>query len=137
MVAQRFPCDLTHLKLALDDRLQADAQQELAAHLEECGECRTQLESLAAGHDWWNKAKSHLAEDAETQTSVFATPGGQAPVDQPWLGFLTPLDDDQFLGRLGPYQVTEVIGSGGFGVVLKAFDPAERSSAQPSSHEQT
>jgi hypothetical protein len=124
MVSPRFHCDLTHLKLAIDDRLHGDAQQELAAHLESCRDCRVQLESLAAGRDWWDKAKSHLAPETETETSAFATPGGQAPVDQPWLGFLTPLDDQRFLGLLGPYHVTDVIGSGGFGVVLKAFDPA-------------
>ncbi|HEX5446805.1 MAG TPA: serine/threonine-protein kinase, partial [Pirellulales bacterium] len=41
---------------------------------------------------------------------------------QPWLGFLAPSDNAAFLGRLGPYEVSDVIGSGGFGVVLKAFD---------------
>jgi serine/threonine protein kinase len=40
------------------------------------------------------------------------------------LGLLHPTDDPQMLGRLGGYEVSGVIGSGGMGVVLKAFDGA-------------
>ncbi|HVX11479.1 MAG TPA: serine/threonine-protein kinase [Pirellulales bacterium] len=112
--------------MALDDRLRDEAQQQLATHLENCADCRTQLEGLAAGRDWWHKAQSHLAPDPlsgeEASVSQAADPCGD--VDKPWLGFLLPTDDDRYLGRFGNYLVTEVIGSGGFGVVLKALDPA-------------
>jgi serine/threonine protein kinase len=46
------------------------------------------------------------------------TPGGE-PIG---LGFLEPSDDPESLGRLGHYDVRQVLGRGGFGVVLKAFD---------------
>ena len=38
------------------------------------------------------------------------------------LGFLTPSDQTGSLGRLGYYEVQEVIGRGGMGIVLRAFD---------------
>src|SRR5581483_3251860 len=119
MVSPRYSCDQNRLRLALADQLGEDAQEALVTHLEHCDDCRNQLEALAAGRDWWRKAESHLSgETRETE------PTATARCDQPWLGFLVPSDDERYLGRLGAYQVTEVIGSGGFGVVLKAFDAA-------------
>jgi serine/threonine protein kinase len=43
------------------------------------------------------------------------------PVD---LYFLRPAERPGLLGMLGSYEVEEVIGQGGFSVVLKAFEPA-------------
>src|SRR4029450_13241615 len=40
------------------------------------------------------------------------------------LGFLAPSDWPDSMGRLGSYEVKGVIGRGGVGLVLKAFDPA-------------
>ncbi|HVA45304.1 MAG TPA: serine/threonine-protein kinase [Pirellulales bacterium] len=120
MVAPRLNCDQTRLRLALDDCLAEEAQQQLGTHLEHCEPCRTQLESLAAGRDWWQKAQSHLACD---NLAGDEAAGASKEPEQPWLGFLLPCDDHRYLGRFGGYLVTELIGSGGFGVVLKALDP--------------
>jgi len=51
-------------------------------------------------------------------------------VAQQVLGMLNPTDDPEMLGRIGGYEVSGVIGSGGMGVVLKAFDgPLDRTVA--------
>jgi formylglycine-generating enzyme required for sulfatase activity/serine/threonine protein kinase len=42
--------------------------------------------------------------------------------DESVLDFLQPPTRPGALGRLGHYEVLEVLGSGGFGIVLKAFD---------------
>ncbi|MCU0962659.1 MAG: bifunctional serine/threonine-protein kinase/formylglycine-generating enzyme family protein [Pirellulaceae bacterium] len=51
-------------------------------------------------------------------------PGAEAlESDDIQLDFLQPCDDPGCLGTLGPYEVLEVIGHGGMGVVLRAHDP--------------
>ena len=47
--------------------------------------------------------------------------GINATIDQS-LDFLAPSDQPGSLGRLGHYEVQEVIGRGGMGIVLRAFD---------------
>src|SRR5436190_14079747 len=58
-----------------------------------------------------------LEAAAETVRDPSASPRGRDG-----LGFLSPSDQPGSLGRLGHYEVQEVIGSGGMGNVLRAFD---------------
>jgi hypothetical protein len=55
----------------------------------------------------------------ETRSPMRAVPEESAD-----LYFLRPSEDPHVLGMLGDYEVQEVIGQGGMGVVLKAFEPA-------------
>src|SRR5262245_17605234 len=67
-------------------------------------------------------------EQVGAQPAVAATaelpqgdaPGVAAPADD--LSFLATSSRPGSLGRLGHYEVTEVVGRGGMGMVLKAFD---------------
>ncbi|MBC7819013.1 MAG: serine/threonine protein kinase, partial [Planctomycetaceae bacterium] len=48
----------------------------------------------------------------------------EAADPQRTLDFLQPADDPKLLGKLGQHEISEVVGWGGMGVVLKAYDPS-------------
>ncbi|HEY2159426.1 MAG TPA: protein kinase [Isosphaeraceae bacterium] len=113
-------CDPDRLRRLLDDRLDDAEQSAMGEHLASCDGCRHTLDRMAAGTRWWREARAFLAPDHEATAAV---PHADRPETDP-LDFLAPSDDPAHLGRIGPYEVVDVIGRGGMGVVLKALDPS-------------
>ena len=119
------------LKLLLEDALSAEEQAGLADHLEDCETCRNAFHVLAAETDWWDRAKQ-LAQ-ADTIPEVLLQPARSTirgideesrwgPGEETPLDFLSPSTDPKLLGTFGAYGVTQVIGRGGMGLVLKGHD---------------
>ncbi len=95
---------------ALEKKTPAERAQFLDETCGEDLEQRRRVEALLLAYD---DAGSFLEK----------SPVGSGTAEPLSLDFLTPSDDPNLLGTLGDYQVQEVIGQGGMGIVFRALDP--------------
>lgn len=129
MLKQASQCDLKLLQQLLNGQLPEPTETAVAEHLETCAACRRELEFMAAKKEWWVETHELLSGWSSTDAAGSIQASGQSnslpstPVtDPPSLRFLAPSDNPAMLGRLGDFEVLEVIGRGGMGVVLKGYD---------------
>ena len=112
------------LEALVSGSLAPDRERVLEAHLGGCAACRDRLDALAASPESWSTVREQLSAGAEADgddaDAVPPIPALASLIQK----ILAPSDDDRMLGRLGPYEITGIIGSGGMGIVLKGHDRA-------------
>ncbi len=122
-------------QLLLDETAPSDQRERYERHLETCPACQERLDQVEAPEDMLRRRGRRVGDPTsapldpallqvmerlrEGKLSLRSTPGEGAD-----LYFLRPAEQANLLGTLGAYEVYEVIGQGGMGVVLKAFEPA-------------
>ncbi len=96
-------------------------------HLETCEVCRQRLESDAGEPATWDTARELLAYGGKELKA------SDSRADSDWLpdcttaqvlSFVAPSDDPAMVGRIGPYEISGLLGRGSAGIVLKGFDRA-------------
>lgn len=102
----------------LAGNLATDDEATVIRHLDTCPVCQTELETAAGEPSWWSDARHFLSPDPVSALLSLETANDESVQ----LSFLAPSDDPAMLGRIGVYEVAGIIGRGGTGIVLKAFE---------------
>lgn len=120
--------DSLQLEAYLEDRLESPDEEVFVAHLDTCDTCRKSLETAAGSHGWWKEVETLDERQLGTKLGDLEDSESQSLRDhrlrRQLSHIMAPTDDPRMLGRIGKYEAIGVIGRGGTGIVLKAFDPS-------------
>eukprot|EP00475_Leptophrys_vorax_P030909 TRINITY_DN46643_c0_g1_i3.p3 TRINITY_DN46643_c0_g1~~TRINITY_DN46643_c0_g1_i3.p3 ORF type:complete len:209 (+),score=14.87 TRINITY_DN46643_c0_g1_i3:721-1347(+) len=124
------------LQQLIEGSLSGERQAECTQHMDSCQCCQEKLEVIATGGSNISQVVIHANEVEPIASSAYWPALKELDADleetyvprstprsaQVSLQFLQPPTDPAYLGRLAHFDVMRVLGRGGMGVVLEAFD---------------
>jgi serine/threonine protein kinase len=127
MTNKQVTCEDAPLEAILRHDHSSEPSDELLAHIETCTRCQERLSELAGPAAMWHGVKDAISEAASPDQQRCFPPVNLEQSAIHWTEsmakqLLSPPTHPEMLGRLGRYEVERLIGSGGMGVVFKAFD---------------
>lgn len=127
MNENQVSCDDAALEAILRRDQSLEPSEELLAHVENCTRCQTRISELAGPAAMWHGVKAAISRAVGSDQQRRFPPVNLDQSAIEWTEsmakqLLSPPTHPEMLGRLGRYEVERLIGSGGMGVVFKAFD---------------
>jgi len=128
-------CNDVRLRAFLTAPEESGLFREVSQHVEKCHRCCERLLELSDAGPLVSEACETLRQEGDLTVvngdsrssvlvSIDSLQGTEVPIDFETipLDFLAPASHPEMLGRLGRYEIEQVIGTGGMGVVLKGYD---------------